>query len=382
MMLIWLKKQRIKFNVNLKDKIMSNETNNAYIDKIMNFFTRSNTEHCLVVQKEGDTFYYSKEYYPKTFTATEQDSINEMIDCLKLDLKNDKAHFRYIHSSFNRSCTNMSYTSTELLDYFYDSSVDANTMKKAIQLIDNKSFYLLAIASKLLASMRKRQPHTMDNVVNFLNFPTYFADSSDDIRTLADSYHQYSDMQFKNYMHIVWRALDKLPERSGDIIDSLMNTLVHSPLLPKKEAIKGCSKILKSGPALENLLAKYGFLDKTELFESHATTFLSFLVNENSFEFFHKGQDIQRIRILNEFVQKQNLNFPKIFYLQTENSFYVMGVENKGNHPIEKAQAIIALFFQHSQDDSMSMEDMILKVNMEWDNVKQDETIKKVKNKI
>lgn len=345
-----------------------NNIDQLYIKQILKKIDEFHGLH-ITKDSEKNIFYYSYNYSSLNVTdKTQQDLKAEMLECLKNDFDANTPTYSYVNRSH--------YDFINTFDYY---GVNIELIKKAIFLVDNRSFYLNNIGRGFLKDVKKRDPESINNMISFLALPTYFLS---DGRFIGK--HTIEQEQFEYYMSLVSRVLKKLPEKKEQIIDSLTYAVKHSPGVQAEWVINECVKLFKNEVNLDDILEKTGFFQKKAIFHTNEVHYLSFFIDDKTFKFQYKGKDILQIVKLNQFIIDKNLDFPKFYLMDMKvNEFHTMGVENKGFKPIEKVQKLIDLCFSKI-DDTISLEDLVFKAKMDVEMLENNDVnlVKKTKNKI
>jgi hypothetical protein len=350
-----------------------NEQENSYFDNVCKIFIDLKNREKLWVSKIDNTFYYDIYYSSSaSLSASQLQDAEEMIKCLKVDLLSEKAQYQYI--------AKRTYFTELLLKHFNQLKTDIKSLKKSITVIDNQAFYLNQISRQVFKNIKMKEDDTVNNMIELLDFPTNFISYNTPLNSNAKASREVFDY----YISIVSRTLKKLPKKREQIIQSLTNTVKNSPNLDSMWVVEAFLMLFKDDLNVDNLLENTGYFEKKQVFKANEMTFSSFMINETNFTLQYKKAKINDIVQVNQYIDENQIDFPKIYVLSNNDDYFTICVENKGQKPIEKAQHLIDLFFTQENKLNIAWEDLIFKAKMDVDMLHESklETVKKVKNKI
>lgn len=329
------------------------EIDKAYIEQIIEFFSNYISGSAFGnVSKIGSTYHYS--FNTKMSNST---LYAEFLTSLKKDLTDNTPSHQYVIGE--------GFLPHYLEEALHHPKISFEQLNRTFSLIDNRSCATNKMLSVLIKKTSKKDNESIDKVIQFMSRSVDYLNIYND-----DYYHGINQAtmnftEFGQYCFLATQAMKKFSNHTTQIEQAMVENVKHSRYLDDQIIAKIYGHYFGSAN-VERFLEKTDYSSEESLFQtSNMAPIITFEVNAKIFMIKFSGHMLDfDLHALNDAIEEEHLDFPKIYLVNKEAGKYILGVESCYDNAIELAQQALPLFLKLK--DTMPTADILLKAKMEY----------------
>jgi hypothetical protein len=303
------------------------------------------------VNKIGKSYHYS--FNDK---LTHHTLYSEFLESLEKDLSQVKATYQYNIGE--------GFLPHQLEQILHNVKVSEEQLDRTFLLIDNRSCSTNKMLEVLIKKTSKKDVNGIEKLINFMSRGVAYLNVYND-----DYYHGVNKSiieftEFGKYCDLAIQAIKKFPNQFRQIENAMIENVKYSTYLDDEIIAKVYGHFF-GHTNVEEFLEKTGYLTEADLFqEASLSPIITFEVNAKAFMIKFTGLLLDfELGDLNNRIEENNVDFPKIYLISKEAGKYILGVESQYENGIELAKKAIPLYLKLK--DSIPIEDILLKAKME-----------------